>query len=208
MNVFAGINSLEDYESSTWGESFYDVEETYETSQQVIRSDPFDDNCLFGKIKFNHKGIVFIVSGGTEYTSIETPFFKYDEHARRFSHRVRDGILSVASAYPIHLILWCMGELGLAEEIIAFEEWDNLVKKKFLEREELDNIGHDCTPDDDKELWNLFRLTITECLPDEYKKLIQVDFYSLSKTEPIKDELIRKNPAIDTLVERLKLEKT
>ena len=77
MNVFAGINSLEDYESSTWGESFYDVEETYETSQQVIRSDPFDDNCLFGKIKFNHKGIVFIVSGGTEYTSIETPFFKY-----------------------------------------------------------------------------------------------------------------------------------
>ncbi len=138
----------------------------------------------------------------------ETPFFKYDEHARRFSHRVRDGILSVASAYPIHLILWCMGELGLAEEIIAFEEWDNLVKKKFLEREELDNIGHDCTPDDDKELWNLFRQTITECLPDEYKKLIQVDFYSLSKTEPIKDELIRKNPAIDTLVERLKLEKT
>lgn len=69
-------------------------------------------------------------------------------------------------------ILWCMGELGLAEELIAFEEWDNLIQIKFLGSEELLYIGNAYSVDAEKVLWNVFLQTITEYLPNEYQQLV------------------------------------
>ena len=69
-------------------------------------------------------------------------------------------------------ILWCMGELGLVEELIAFEEWDNMVKIKFLGNEELQYMGNAYSSEEEKELWNLFLQTITECLPKKFQQLV------------------------------------
>ena len=73
-------------------------------------------------------------------------------------------------------ILWCMGELGLVDELIAFEEWDNMVRIKFLGSEELQYMGNAYSSEEEKELWHLFLQTITECLPTEYQQLVQVKY--------------------------------
>lgn len=101
-------------------------------------------------------------------------------------------------------ILWCMGELGLVEELIAFEEWDNMVKIKFLGNEELQYMGNAYSSEVEKELWDLFLQTITECLPNEYQQLIQVKYPSTSKST--KEDLLDNNPALNSLVEKLGLE--
>lgn len=101
-------------------------------------------------------------------------------------------------------ILWCMGELGMAEELIAFEEWDNMVKIKFLGSEELQYMGNAYPPEEEKELWSLFLQTITECLPTEYQQLVQAKCSSTSK--PTKEELLNNNHALNSLVEKLGLE--
>lgn len=101
-------------------------------------------------------------------------------------------------------ILWCMGELGLVDELIAFEEWDNMVRIKFLGSEELQYMGNAYSSEEEKELWHLFLQTITECLPTEYQQLVQMKYTSTSK--PTKEELLNINPAINSLVEKLGLE--
>jgi len=101
-------------------------------------------------------------------------------------------------------ILWCMGELGLVEELIAFEEWDNMVKIKFLGSEELQYMGNVYSSEVEKELWYLFLQTITECLPNEYQQLIQYKYPSTSKST--KEDLLDNNPALNSLVEKLGLE--
>ena len=101
-------------------------------------------------------------------------------------------------------ILWCMGELGLVEELIAFEEWDNMVKIKFLGSEELQYMGNVYSSEVEKELWYLFLQTITECLPNEYQQLIQYKYPSTSK--PTKEDLLNNNPAFNSLVEKFGLE--
>ena len=101
-------------------------------------------------------------------------------------------------------ILWCMGELGLVDELIAFEEWDNMVRIKFLGSEELQYMGNAYSSEEEKELWHLFLQTITECLPTEYQQLVQVKCTSTSK--PTKEELLNNNPALNSLVEKLGLE--
>lgn len=101
-------------------------------------------------------------------------------------------------------ILWCMGELGLVDELIAFEEWDNMVRIKFLGSEELQYLGNAYSSEEEKELWHLFIQTITECLPTEYQQLVQTKYPSTSK--PTKEELLNNNPALNSLVEKLGLE--
>lgn len=101
-------------------------------------------------------------------------------------------------------ILWCMGELGLVDELIAFEEWDNMVRIKFLGSEELQYLGNAYSFEEEKELWHFFLQTITECLPTEYQQLVQMKYTSTSK--PTKEELLNINPAINSLVEKLGLE--
>lgn len=100
-------------------------------------------------------------------------------------------------------ILWCMGELGLVDELIAFEEWDNMVRIKFLGSEELQYMGN-IYSSEEKELWHLFIQTITECLPTEYQQLVQTKYPSTSK--PTKEELLNNNPALNSLVEKLGLD--
>ena len=101
-------------------------------------------------------------------------------------------------------ILWCMGELGLVEELIVFEEWDNMVKIKFLESEEIQYMGNAYSSEKENELWNLFLQTITECLPTEYQLLVQANCSSTSKLT--KEELLNNSPALKSLVEKLGLE--
>ena len=101
-------------------------------------------------------------------------------------------------------ILWCMGELGLVDELIAFEEWDNMVRIKFLGSEELQYLGNAYSFEEEKELWHFFLQTITECLPTEYQQLVQTKYPSISK--PTKEELLNNNPALNSLVEKLGLE--
>lgn len=101
-------------------------------------------------------------------------------------------------------ILWCMGELGLVDELIAFEEWDNMVRIKFLGSEELQYMGNAYSSEEEKELWHLFLQTITECLPTEYQQLVQVKCSSTPK--PTKEDLLNNNPTLNSLVEKLGLE--
>ena len=101
-------------------------------------------------------------------------------------------------------IFWCMGELGLVDELIAFEEWDNMVRIKFLGSEELQYLGNAYSFEEEKELWHFFLQTITECLPTEYQQLVQTKYPSISK--PTKEELLNNNPALNSLVEKLGLE--
>jgi hypothetical protein len=100
-------------------------------------------------------------------------------------------------------ILWCMGELGLAEELIAFEEWDNMVKIKFLENEELQYMGNAYSSEEEKELWNLFLQAITECMPNEYQQLVNT---IPVQTIQMKEDILQENPTIKSLVEKLGLE--
>ena len=101
-------------------------------------------------------------------------------------------------------ILWCMGELGMVEELIAFEEWDNMVKIKFLGSEELQYMGSTYSYDEEKLLWYLFLQTITGCLPTEYQQLVQAKCSSTSI--PSKEEMLNNNPALISLVEKLGLD--
>ena len=101
-----------------------------------------------------------------------------------------------------------MGELGLVDELIAFEEWDNMVKIKFLESEEIQYMGNAYSFEEEKELWHFFLQTITECLPTGYQQLVQVKFTSPPRQEVSFEEMKQCNPAINTLVDQLGLEFT
>ena len=101
-------------------------------------------------------------------------------------------------------ILWCMGDLGLVDELIAFEERDNKDMKKFLGSEELQYMGNAYSFEEIKELWHLFLQTLIECLPTEYQQLVQAKCPSTSK--PTKEDLLNNNPALNSLVEKLGLE--
>lgn len=105
-------------------------------------------------------------------------------------------------------ILWCMGELGLVDELIAFEEWDNIVKHRFYSDEEVEYLTRRYNTDCIKELWNLYRQTIVECLPNEYQQLVQVKFTSPPRQEVLFEEMKQCNPALNTLVDQLGLEFT
>ncbi len=120
-----------------------------------------------------------------------------------FEWQVEAKTISTKFFYFVPVILWCMGELGLTEELIAFEEWDDKVKNLFLGSEELTYLEYDCSTNNENELWNLFRQTIVECLPSGYQQLVQV---KISKpTKPTKEELMGKNPAMGVLVNSLGL---
>ena len=121
-----------------------------------------------------------------------------------FEQQIEEGKISTKYFDFVSGILWCMGELGLAEELIAFEDWDNIVKIKFLGSEKLQYMGNAYSSEEEKELWHLFLQTITECLPTEYQQLVQVKCSSTSK--PSKEELLNNNPILNSLVEKLGLE--
>lgn len=70
-------------------------------------------------------------------------------------------------------VLWCMGELGLTEELIAYEEWDSMVQRKLIYSSDYEVLKKYHMTDFSQECYILFRDVIAECLPDEYKHLIR-----------------------------------
>lgn len=104
-----------------------------------------------------------------------------------------------------------MGELGLPEELIAFEEWDGKVKTKFLYSEDLEYLSCDDSVDEENAGWKLYCQIIVECLPNEYQQLIQFGHTTVSMptktvSKPTKEELINNNPVINTLIKDFDLE--
>ncbi|MBQ9178528.1 MAG: hypothetical protein IJ140_06015 [Prevotella sp.] len=135
---------------------------------------------------------------------VNTPPQFIGNRAYNFERQIEDGNVTTKHLEFVSCVLWCMGELGLVDELIAFEEWDNMVRIKFLGSEELQYMGNAYSSEEEKELWHLFLQTITECLPTEYQQLVQVKCSSTPK--PTKEDLLNNNPALNSLVEKLGLE--
>lgn len=129
---------------------------------------------------------------------------QYLRRSYNFRQQIEERSVSTKYFDVVSGILWCMGELGLVDELIAFEEWDNMVRINFLGSEELQYMGNAYSSEEEKELWHLFLQTITECLPTEYQQLVQVKCSSTPK--PTKEDLLNNNPALNSLVEKLGLE--
>lgn len=135
---------------------------------------------------------------------VDTPPKYLFNRSYNFERQIEERDVSTKHFDFVSGILWCMGELGLVDELIAFEEWDNMVRIKFLGSEELQYMGNAYSFEEKKEFWHLFLQSIRECLPTEYQQLVQVKWPSTSKSS--KDELLNKNPALLSLVEELGLE--
>ena len=136
--------------------------------------------------------------------ALDTPPKYLFNRSYNFERQIEERDVSTKHFDFVSGILWCMGELGLVDELIAFEEWDNMVRIKFLGSEELQYMGNAYSFEEKKEFWHLFLQSIRECLPTEYQQLVQVKWPSTSKSS--KDELLNKNPALLSLVEELGLE--
>jgi len=135
---------------------------------------------------------------------VNTPPKFIGNRAYNFERQIEERDVSTKHFDFVSGILWCMGELGLVDELIAFEEWDNMVRIKFLGSEELQYMGNAYSFEEKKELWHLFLQTLIECLPTEYQQLVQVKYSSTPK--PTKEDLLNNNPALNSLVEKLGLE--
>ena len=135
---------------------------------------------------------------------VNTPPQFIGNRAYNFERQIEERDVSTKHFDFVSGILWCMGELGLVDELIAFEEWDNMVRIKFLGSEELQYMGNAYSFEEKKELWHLFLQTLIECLPIEYQQLVQAKCPSTSK--PTKEDLLNNNPALNSLVEKLGLD--
>ena len=106
-------------------------------------------------------------------------------------------------------ILWCMGRLGLTEELIAFEEWDSMVQRRLISKTEYDELIQYHVANFVEECFQLFLDTIAECLPDKYKSLIRFS-YALVDTAKKQTKMsiadLKGNPIINDLIDKLGLE--
>lgn len=136
---------------------------------------------------------------------VNTPPKFIGNRAYNFERQIEDGNVTTKHLEFVSCVLWCMGELGLVEELIAFEEWDNIVKHRFYSDEEVEYLTRGYNTDCIKELWNLYRQTIVECLPNEYQQLVQVKFTSPPRQEVSFEEMKQCNPALNTLVDQFGL---
>lgn len=139
---------------------------------------------------------------------VNTPPQFIGNRAYNFERQIEDGNVTTKHLEFVSCVLWCMGELGLVEELIAFEKWDNIVKHRFYSDEEVEYLTRGYNTDCIKELWNLYRQTIVECLPNEYQQLVQVKYTSPPRHEVSFEEMKQCNPALNTLVDQLGLEFT
>ena len=106
--------------------------------------------------------------------------FHYD-----LSDQIHDKTLSTKYFDFVSFTLWCMGELGLTEELLAYEAWDNKIKSLFFKHIR-DGLTISVEPEitsryswDYENLqgtWDLFRYTIVECLPEEFRQLVKTNF--------------------------------
>ncbi len=120
---------------------------------------------------------------------------------------VVDGFIpSTKWLQSVQRVLWCMGKLGLVDELIAFEEWDKGVQYKFFQTWQSENYFFYYSA---QECYDLFRMIVAECIPDRYKYLIPIS-YGMQKQEVWKSkETIfdpKKNPAIAMTMEEFDME--
>ena len=106
-------------------------------------------------------------------------------------------------------VLWCMGRLGLTEELIAYEEWDGMVQRKLVYSSDYEELKKYCGTDFSQECYLLFRNVIAECLPDEYKHLIRFSHSCVDEVDN-KPKMsigeLKSNPTLSTLIDQLGLE--
>ena len=110
-----------------------------------------------------------------------------------------DGLVPTTKWFKVvRRVLWCMGKLGLTEELIAFEEWEKKVQYWFDRRirEEEYWLCHDT-----QEYYDLFRTIVMESIPDRFRYLINEELESRKK----RIELMKK-PAIDSFIDEFDLE--
>lgn len=126
-----------------------------------------------------------------------------------FERQIEEGKVSTKYFDFVSGILWCMGELGLAEELIAFEEWDSMVQRKLINSSDYDELTAFITTSSSEEFYILFRNMIAECLPNKYKHLIHFPYSSIdvvdNKPKKRVDEL-RVNSALSNFIDQLELE--
>ena len=110
-----------------------------------------------------------------------------------------DGLVPTTKWFKVvRRVLWCMGKLGLTDELIAFEEWEKKVQYWFDRRirEEEYWLCHDT-----QEYYDLFRTIVMESIPDRFRYLINEELESRKK----RIELMKK-PAIDSFIDEFDLE--
>ena len=115
-----------------------------------------------------------------------------------FVRRV-DGLVPTTKWFKVvRRVLWCMGKLGLTEELIAFEEWDKRVQYWFDRRirEEEYWLCYSA-----QEYYSLFHTIVMESIPDRFRYLINEELESRKK----RIELMRK-PASDSFINEFNLE--
>lgn len=106
----------------------------------------------------------------------------------------------------VSLIVGSMGELNLADELIAYEEWDSIVQRKFLCNADYKELLEWGTDDFISKCYMLFRETIAECLPDEYKHLVRFPTPSADAVDGIHVDELQENPTLNLLIDQLDLE--
>ncbi len=123
----------------------------------------------------------------------------------KFDQQIRERSITTKHFDFVSGIVWCMGELGLIAELIAFEKWDSKVKDSFFNSIDFDLVEHESFANSEKYLWDLYRQTIVESMPCEYQKLINSSFSTLLADKFQKD-MLQQNPAISTLIDQFDLE--
>lgn len=110
-----------------------------------------------------------------------------------------DGLVPTTKWFKVvRRVLWCMGKLGLTEELIAFEEWDKRVQYWFDRRirEEEYWLCYSA-----QEYYSLFHTIVMESIPDRFRYLINEELESRKK----RIELMRE-PASDSFINEFNLE--
>lgn len=83
---------------------------------------------------------------------------------------VINGLLPTTKWFKVvRRILWCMGKLGLVEELIAYEEWDKRVQDDFYQTWKDYDYDFGYTPQD---CYDLFHEIVMECIPDRFRYMI------------------------------------
>lgn len=110
-----------------------------------------------------------------------------------------DGLVPTTKWFKVvRRVLWCMGKLGLTEELIAFEEWEKKVQYWFDRRIREEEYW---LCQDTQEYYDLFRTIVMESIPDRFRYLINEELESRKK----RIELMKK-PAIDSFIDEFDLE--
>ena len=115
---------------------------------------------------------------------------------------------SATMMYEVNIILWCMGEIGLSEQIIAFLEWDrsvNRMMQELLGEKDTNDIRKTTqrkeTRQNKQQQWETFCYCATKRFPEPYRSFLKY---------PIQDErltnMIEKNPSLATLISSCHLE--